>query len=283
MSLKILQSTEERQGSQSIKNRIGIAAGKGGVGKSTVTVNLAFCLKDLGYSVGVMDTDLYGPSIRKMLGVERPPQQQGTRILPAIGKGIKYISMAFLKSDQEAAAMRAPIANQLIQQFIKQVDWGDLDYLLIDFPPGTGDIQLTLAQQAHLSGAIIVTTPQEVALLDVRKAMHLFKQVKIPIFGLVENMSYFPHPDTKEPIYLFGKGGGRRLAEEAAVPFLGEIPLDQELCRSGDESVSLFESKEHADNLAVSAFKLVTENLVSRGCNLDGTCLDSFELVWKEM
>jgi ATP-binding protein involved in chromosome partitioning len=218
---------------------IAIAAGKGGVGKSTVTVNLGLALQRKGYAVGIMDVDIYGPSTRKMLPESRLPQQKEGIIIPAESNGIKIISMAYFKKENEAAAVRAPIANQIVHQFIKNVEWGPLDFLLIDFPPGTGDIQLTLSQQANLTGAIMVTTPQEVALLDVSKAMHLFDQVKVPLIGVVENMSYFRHPTSHEIFHLFGKGGGEKLAQKSGIPFLGHIPIDPEISRCGDAGESL--------------------------------------------
>lgn len=226
-----------------VKNIIGIAAGKGGVGKSTLTVNLARALQRMGYAVGVMDTDLYGPSIRRMLPEDHMPNQQGEKIVPANSKGIKLISMAYFRPEEEATAVRAPIANKILGQFINGVEWGELDFLLIDFPPGTGDIQLTLGQQARLNGAVMVTTPQEVALMDVRKAIHLFDQVQVPVIGIVENMSYYRDEKTGEAHYLFGQGGGRRLAQEYGVPFLGEIPIDSKISFCGDEGKSLFENE----------------------------------------
>lgn len=238
MPLKMYQ--ESQSDVPKIQNIIAVAAGKGGVGKSTVTVNLALALRFLGYSVGIMDTDIYGPSIRKMLPESRLPTQNGNTIIPAQCHGIQMISMAYFRKHDEAAAVRAPIANGVITQFIKNVEWGSLDYLLIDFPPGTGDIQLTLSQQANLSGAIMVTTPQEVSLMDVRKAMHLFEQVRIPIIGIVENMSYYHHSKTNETLYLFGKGGGKRLASETGNYFLGEVPIDPVLSQSCDEGKSIF-------------------------------------------
>lgn len=207
MPLKMFPKDDPKPQSP-IKHTIAIAAGKGGVGKSTVTVNLALALTHLGYSVGVMDTDIYGPSIRKMLPEDRLPIQKGNTIIPAVCNGIKMISMAYFRKEHEASAVRAPIANGVISQFIENVAWGPLDYLLIDFPPGTGDIQLTLSQKASLSGAIMITTPQEVSVMDVRKAINLFSQVKVPIIGIIENMSYYQAPATQEKIYLFGKGGG---------------------------------------------------------------------------
>lgn len=239
MPLKMLRE------SSVLHHIIGVAAGKGGVGKSSVTVNLALGLKQLGYSVGILDADLYGPSLRHMLPESHLPRQNGETLLPAICLGIPMISMAYFRKTNEAAAVRAPIANGIISQFIKKVIWGDLDYLLIDFPPGTGDIQLTLSQQANLSGAVMVTTPQEIALLDVRKAMHLFNQVNVPIIGIVENMSYYPDPKSGEPLYLFGKGGGERLSQETGVPLLEAIPIDPELCRLTDLGKSIFTEEYH--------------------------------------
>lgn len=265
---------------------IAIAAGKGGVGKSSVTVNLALALQQLGFKVGVMDTDIYGPSVRKMLPEDQMPTQRGQTIIPALCHGIRMISMAYFRKDGEAAVVRAPIANGLVTQFIRNVSWGPLDYLLIDFPPGTGDIQLTLSQQANLTAAIMVTTPQEVAVMDVRKAMHLFEQVKVPIVGIVENMSYYYHKKTEEAVYLFGKGGGERLARESGVPFLGSIPIDPHLCQSGDNGQSIF-AKDHPDLQSIAAiFIKVAEQLVAHLKTMKaevGEHLEHFELEWKEM
>lgn len=219
------------------KQIIAIAAGKGGVGKSTVTVNLALALKEQGYSVGILDADVYGPSIRQMLPEEQMPLQNGDRMMPAHSKGISLISMAYFRDASQSASVRAPIANNVVTQFLKNVEWGGLDFLLIDFPPGTGDIQLTIAQQASLTGAIMVTTPQEVSLLDVRKAMGLFAQVNVPVLGIVENMSFALHQGEK--VFIFGQGGGLKLATECGAPLLAEIPIDPELCIACDEGKSL--------------------------------------------
>jgi ATP-binding protein involved in chromosome partitioning len=265
---------------------IAIAAGKGGVGKSTVTVNLALALQGQGYQVGIMDTDLYGPSIRKMLPEDRLPTQKGSLIQPALCRGIKMISMAYFRKEGEATAVRAPIANSLIAHFIKNVQWGVLDFLLVDFPPGTGDIQLTLSQQAHLMGAIMVTTPQEVALLDVRKAMSLFEQVKVPIMGVVENMSYYQATPQAEPVYLFGRGGGERLASETGVPFLGHIPLDPTVCACGDQGQSLFALDLQSQRPITQAFQQLAKQLKDQVDVLKmekEQGLGTFELVWKEM
>jgi ATP-binding protein involved in chromosome partitioning len=231
MPLKIAQ---EYSPVQKIKFIIAIGAGKGGVGKSSVAVNLAHALKELGFSVGILDIDLYGPSIRKMLPDDKLPRQEGEILYPAESNGIKLMSMAYFRKTGEAAVIRAPIANSIVTQFLKDVSWGELDFLLVDCPPGTGDILITLSQQANIMGAVMVTTPQDVSVIDVRKAIHMFTQVKVPILGIVENMSYYHHKETDEKIYIFGKGGGARLAKEMNVPLLAEIPLDPGICRSGD-------------------------------------------------
>lgn len=240
---------------------LAVAAGKGGVGKSTVAVNLALALKLKGFKIGLMDTDVYGPSARKMLPEDKLPSQKDSFIMPAECKGIKMISMAYFRKDNEASVVRAPIANQIIAQFIEKVQWGELDFLIIDFPPGTGDIQLTLSQKAKLSGAVMVTTPQEVAVMDVRKAINMFNQVNVPIIGIIENMSGYYHPKTKEILYLFGNGGGERLADEAGVPFLGRIPIDPELSRKGDLGESIFDDELMEPHSAAKAFLTLAEKI----------------------
>lgn len=285
MSLKMFKAPEKVEASK-IKYVIAVAAGKGGVGKSTVAVNLALALKKIGYSVGIMDADIYGPSIRKMLPEDRFPQQKGETIIPALCHGIRMISMAYFRKEHEAAAIRAPIANGIVTQFLKQVDWGNLDFLIIDFPPGTGDVQLTMSQQANLNGALMVSTPQEVAILDVRKAMNLFEQVKVPVVGVVENMSYFHYEKTGDVLHLFGKGGGERLARESGVPFLGSIPIDPAICESGDNGTSLFEQNEASPCHAAKAFLALAETFVSHLTAMEQereACLEHFELIWKEL
>lgn len=237
MPLKILGQK------QKITHIIGVAAGKGGVGKSSFTTLLAHALNHSGLRVGILDADLYGPSIRKMMPEEQMPQQKGQKIVPAISNGIQYISLAFFRNEQQASVVRAPIANGMILQFLQDVEWDNLDILLIDFPPGTGDIQITLAQKAELTGAIIVTTPQEVALLDVKKCIDMFEQVHVPVLGIIENMSYFQQSKASEKIYIFGQGGGKRLAQEKELLFLGEIPLDPSICQHLDMGKTLIYPK----------------------------------------
>lgn len=291
MPLSVLRE-EKYQPLSQVKNIVAIAAGKGGVGKSSLTVNLALALSQLGYQVGILDADIYGPSIRQMLPEDQPPSQDKEGIEPGRSKGIKIITMAYFRKENEAAAVRAPIANSMIHQFIKNVRWGSLDYLLIDFPPGTGDIQLTLCQQLPLSGALMVTTPQQVALLDVRKAAHLFEMVKVPLVGVIENMSYFQENASSPPLYLFGKGGGKRLANELAVPFLGEVPLDPEICRCGDEGDSFFVSDIARDSLAAQVFLNCARQIVKTASSFSVSELQlrkvwqvdshSFSLEWED-
>lgn len=247
-----------------VKSIIAIAAGKGGVGKSTVTVNLALALKTRGYQVGIIDADIYGPSVRQMLKEEQLPVQRGAFLHPALSNGIHVISMAYFKNGDEASIVRAPIAVRLISQFIQNVYWGELDFLLIDFPPGTGDIQLTLAQQIKLTGAVIVTTPQEVAALDVRKAMKMFDLVKVPLIGIIENMSYFQSDLKSEKHYLFGKDGGQVLAKSKGVPFLGQIPIDPEICQCCDLGLSIFDTPSAEQKLPVQAFTNIAREVISQ-------------------
>jgi len=282
MALSMYQE-KIREPLSKIKHIIGIAAGKGGVGKSTVTVNLALALKKAGYSVGVLDTDIYGPSVRMMLPEDLSPKQVGELISPALCQGIPMISMAYFRPDNQASVIRAPIANKIIKQFLKSVSWGELDFLLLDFPPGTGDIQITLAQEANLNGVVMVTTPQNVAVMDVRKAMDMFEQVRVPIIGIVENMSYFVNVETNSKSYIFGKGGGEKLALESGVPFLGPIPLDSKICEYGDLGKSLLNDENH---LTAKAFSELANQFILH-INLlkdqNKGALKSFNLLWKDM
>lgn len=219
------------------KKIIGVAAGKGGVGKSTLTVNLARAFKQQGLKVGILDADVYGPSIRKMLPETILPVQKGERIFPGEAEGIKVISIAHFNKLNEALIVRAPIACKIVTEFLDFVDWGDLEFLLIDFPPGTGDIHLTLSQKAKISGVVMVTTPQEVALMDVQKAIQMFDVVNVPILGIIENMSYLDFG--KERAYPFGKGGGKKLADDNDLPFLGSIPIKESISLNSDKGIPL--------------------------------------------
>jgi ATP-binding protein involved in chromosome partitioning len=219
-----------------VKNIIAVAAGKGGVGKSTVSTNLAAALSRLGTKVGILDADVYGPSIPQMMG---PPEvgasaDSGKRIVPAIHHGMRVISIGFFVERGGAVIWRGPMVHKLLQQFIEDVDWGELDYLIVDLPPGTGDAQLSLSQLLPVTGALMVTTPQEVSIIDVEKALAMWGKVEVPVLGLVENMSGFVCPSCGHHEEIFLRGGGRKLAERAGIPFLGEIPLQPAISRGGD-------------------------------------------------
>ena len=216
-----------------VRHLIAIGSGKGGVGKTTVSVNLALSLARLGHRVGLLDADVYGPNVPLMLGVNQTPMARGERIQPLQVHGIQVMSMGFLNPGDKPLVWRGPMLHSVIQQFLRGVDWDNLDYLLIDLPPGTGDVQLTLIQTAPLTGAIVVTTPSEVSLEDARKAVHMFHQVKVEILGVVENMSYLLLPDGSR-MDVFGAGGGRRTAEKMGIHFLGEVALDPEIRIGGD-------------------------------------------------
>src|SRR5579863_8903379 len=205
-----------------VENIIAVGSGKGGVGKSTVAVNLAISLAKLGHVTGLLDADVYGPNVPLMMGVRATPHAIGQRIQPLEAYGLRLMSMGFLNPGDKPLVWRGPMLNSVIQQFLRNVEWGPLDYLIIDLPPGTGDVQLTLIQTTPLTGAIVVTTPSDVSLEDARKAIHMFLQVRVPILGLIENMSYLECPHCKERIDVFSHGGGRRTAETMNVHFLGE-------------------------------------------------------------
>ncbi len=241
-----------------VKNVIAVGSGKGGVGKSTMAATIAYGLKSYGASVGLMDADVYGPSIPHLVGAQGRPMARGERIEPIEANGLKIMSMGSLIEPERAMIMRGPMLHGIMQQFLHQVEWGQLDYLVIDLPPGTGDVPLTLAQSLPLTGAVVVCTPQEVALLDAVRAVTMFRQLKVPLLGMIENMSFFDinaylrsrgghklqalldsgglfEAPGEERAYLFGQGGARRRAEEMGVPFLGEVPLNITLRERGDE------------------------------------------------
>ena len=217
-----------------VKNVIAVGAGKGGVGKTTVTVNLAVALAQMGARVGLMDADIYGPNVPLMMGTMERPQAVDNRIQPVSHYGVNIMSMGFLMSDDTAVIWRGPMLHSAVRQFIRDVDWGELDYLLVDLPPGTGDVQLTLTQTVPLMGAVVVSTPQDVALQDARKAIKMFRQVKVDILGIVENMSYFQCPHCNQRTNIFSHGGGETTASRYQTPFLGEIPLDVAIREGGD-------------------------------------------------
>ena len=222
-----------------VKHIVAVASGKGGVGKSTVAANLAVSLRRTGAMVGLCDCDLYGPSMGMMFGTrEGATATEDERINPVEAHGVRLMSMAFLlNSDDSPAILRGPMVTKYTQQFLRRVAWGELDYLILDLPPGTGDIQLTIVQTVALSGAVIVTTPQEVALIDARKDVSMFMKTNVPVLGIIENMSYFLPPGGQERHHIFGEGGGRREAARLGVPLLGEVPLDMATREAGDRGL----------------------------------------------
>ncbi len=243
-----------------VKNIIAVSSGKGGVGKSTVAVNLAVALAQKGANVGLMDADVYGPNVPLMLGVTAVrPEVVGNKLLPIAAHGVRLMSMATLKPGDEPMIFRGPILHGLVKQFLQDVLWGELDYLVVDMPPGTGDVQLSLSQLVPVQGAVLVTTPQEVAMADVRRALRMFETVSVPILGIVENMSYFVAPDTGRRYNIFGEGGGRKLCEQYSVPFLGSVPLGMEVREGGDAGVPVVIS--HPDSPQAAAFRGVAEEV----------------------
>jgi ATP-binding protein involved in chromosome partitioning len=218
---------------------IAVSSGKGGVGKSTVTTNIAIALAKAGHKVGLMDADIYGPNVPRMMGVNEAPPVKDDKIQPLMAHGVKVISLGFLIERDQPAIWRGPIVMKIITQFLRDVEWGGLDFLFVDMPPGTGDAQLSLVQATSVSGAVIVTTPQEVAVGDALRGAKMFERVGVPVIGVVENMSYFESPETGKPMAIFGTGGGRRLADEHKVPLLGEVPLYPPALEGGDRGAPI--------------------------------------------
>ncbi len=245
-----------------VKNTIAVASGKGGVGKSTVAVNLAVALAKSGAAVGLLDTDVYGPSVPLMMGAHDKPLMRNNKIVPLEAHGVKLMSIGFILDPEKALIWRGPLVAQLINQFLNDVDWGDLDYLVIDLPPGTGDVQLTLVQKIPISGAIIVTTPQDVALADAVKGLKMFQEVKTPILGIVENMSGFVCPCCNEKTDIFGSGGGKRTAEQHGVTLLGEVPIQPNVREGGDSGTPVVLAD--PDSAAAQAFGYVAERVAAK-------------------
>jgi ATP-binding protein involved in chromosome partitioning len=247
------------------KSVIAVGSGKGGVGKSTIAASIAFGLKRAGSVVGLMDADIYGPSIPHLLGVNQRPMVEGNRIVPIDADGLRVMSMGFLVPPGEAVVWRGPMLHGAITQFLRDTAWGELDYLIIDMPPGTGDIALTLSQLLPLTGAVVVCTPQDVALLDATKAIAMFRKVNIPVIGMVENMSYFLCPDTGKRYDIFGSGGARRRAAELDIPFLGEVPINIQIRVHGDQGQTArnFDDADSAGYLQAICYRLV-KNLADK-------------------
>jgi ATP-binding protein involved in chromosome partitioning len=230
-----------------VKNTIAVASGKGGVGKSTVAVNLACALAQDGARVGIVDADVYGPSLPLMMGINGRPQIKNQRLQPIENWGVKVMSIGFLVDPMQAVIWRGPMASGAVKQFMSDVDWGELDYLVFDLPPGTGDIQLTLVQTIPLTGAVVVTTPQDISLADARKGFKMFEKVNVPVLGIIENMSFYVCSHCGHREHIFDNGGGRRAAEELGVPFLGEIPIDTSIRISGDTGKPIVVDEEYPE------------------------------------
>jgi ATP-binding protein involved in chromosome partitioning len=234
-SARVRESVRSAMQLPGVRNTIAVGAGKGGVGKSTIAVLAALGMQREGAKVGLMDADVYGPSIPKLLGLEESrPALRGDLLVPIEAHGIKVMSIGFLVDPDKAVIWRGPMVHGVVKQFLEKVDWGELDYLIIDLPPGTGDVPLTLSQTIPMTGAVVVCTPQDVALLDAIKALRMYQQLNVDILGIVENMSYFVAPDTGREYDLFGRGGARKAAERVGVPFLGEIPINIGIRVAGD-------------------------------------------------
>jgi len=243
-----------------VKNIIAVSSGKGGVGKSTVAVNMAISLSKDGAKVGIMDADVYGPNVPMMLGIGfGQPQVENNKLIPIEAHGIKMISMAVLVPPDKPMILRGPMLHGVVRQFLSDVNWGELDYLIVDMPPGTGDVQLSLAQLVPVQGAVLVTTPQEVSLSDVRRAVKMFEQVNVPVLGVIENMSYFIAPDTGNKYEIFGRGGGQKLCDEYGLNFLGEVPMGMEVREGGDKGIPVVVS--HPESLQSLAFDKVAEEV----------------------
>src|SRR6056297_3510821 len=244
---------------------IAISSGKGGVGKSTVTANIAVAMADAGLSVGVVDADIYGPSIPRMLGISsgKPAMSPEQKVIPAEGHGVKVMSMAMLSDDDSPAILRGPMVTKYLQMFVRQVEWGALDVLLLDLPPGTGDIQLTLAQAFPLSGAVVVSTPQDVSLKIARRGLRMMEQVSVPILGVIENMSGFTCPSCGSVTHIFHQGGGEAIARELGVAFLGKVPLDPNVVDCGDDGRPV--SRAAHGSPAAEAYRHIADALAGTG------------------
>jgi ATP-binding protein involved in chromosome partitioning len=241
---------------------IAVSSGKGGVGKSTVAVNIALALARMGKRVGIMDADIYGPNLPLMLGVDEAPAVRNDKIIPLEAHGVKVISIGFLIEKDQPAIWRGPIVMKIITQFLRDVNWGQLDYFLVDMPPGTGDAQLSLVQATNVHAAVIVTTPQQVAVGDALRGVKMFERTAVPVLGIVENMSYFENPETGKPIAVFGSGGGARLAQECELPLLGAVPLDPRIQEGGDTGRPIIVAEPASK--AAREFETIAKGVVAR-------------------
>ena len=239
---------------------IAVASGKGGVGKSTTAINLALAIKDLGMTVGILDADIYGPSLPRLTGITKKPTTEGSKLVPLEAYGMKVMSIGFLMEEDAPTIWRGPMVMSALEQMLKDVLWGDLDVLIIDMPPGTGDAQLTLCQRAKLAGAVIVSTPQDLALIDARKGLNMFVKVGVPVLGIVENMSYFICPSCGETAHIFGHGGAKDTAEKLGVPFLGNVPLEMDIRATSDAGTPIVATKPNSPH--VKAYRDIAKKVV---------------------
>lgn len=256
------RATEGKQSIPGLKNIIAVSSGKGGVGKSTVAVNLAVALAQFGAKVGLLDTDVYGPNVPIMIGINEEPKVRNEKLLPHEAHGVKVMSLGFLNRGDRPVVWRGPMLHTAVRQFLYDVEWGDLDYLIVDMPPGTGDAQLSLAQLVPVQGAVVVTTPQEVAMTDVRKAINMFEQVHIPVLGIVENMSYFVCSNCSARHEIFGTGGGAELARRFNIELLGQIPLSTVVREGGDTGVPIVKGAPNSPQAL--AFKQIADNVATQ-------------------
>lgn len=270
---------------QQVRHIVAIASGKGGVGKSTATANLAVALAETGAKVGVLDADIYGPSMNMMFGVrEAPVLDDKQKLHPVIVNGIKIVSMAMFADDEKPVIWRGPMVSQMIQNFVHNVVWGELDYLLIDMPPGTGDVQLTLTQSAPLSGGVIITTPQDVSVLDAKKGLKMFQRVSVPVLGVVENMSYFICDNCDKKHYIFRQGGGRRIATSLGLPFLGEVPIEPEVAVGGDQGQPMV--RRAPASASAAAYRSIAGAIAAQLSILTasvGDVLGEYDYKWEEL
>jgi ATP-binding protein involved in chromosome partitioning len=270
---------------EKVRHIVAIASGKGGVGKSTATANLAVALAQTGAKVGVLDADIYGPSMNMMFDVrEAPVLDEKQKLHPVIVQGIKVVSMAMFADDEKPVIWRGPMVSQMIQNFVHNVVWGELDYLLIDMPPGTGDVQLTLTQSAPISGGVIITTPQDVSVLDAKKGLKMFQRVSVPVLGVIENMSYFICDNCEKRHHIFRQGGGKRIASSLGMPFLGEIPIEPAVAEGGDLGNPIV--RRAPESTSAAAYREIAGALASQLSILTaatGSVMGEYDLKWEEL